>query len=1230
MSDIQLYNKISGNDLTSTGPDRAPNQSMGESTEENIRKENGDIKKQDAVTQMHAAAVNGDKALLAKIIVSSGQEIDHGDQFGRTPLMFTILADRLECAELLLRAGANVNCKDKGGRTALHWAAHKGNLRMLKLLLSKGASIRDKDNEGQTAVHLCTRHKSPKCMALLLRQLSPGEIDDQDKNKRTALHWAASYGNMEHVKMLIKQDSNIGIPDVEGKTPLHWAASSRDSEAVNCVKTILETTPSVINWQDYEGRTALHLAVADGNEAIVRALTSVENCNVSALDNMFRTPLHWAAVLGHSAVVALLLENGAEYSVSDSNGATPLHYAAQNNHHETVEVFLSCKNVVDEPDIEGRSAFIWAAGKGADNVIKVYLKHNVDIQQVDSHEGTALHASALSGHASSVKLLLDHGAQIDAVDRLKHTALFRACEMGHTSVVQSLIDYGARVDVLDFDGRSPLHWAALGGHSYICQTLIKYGVDPNIRDYSGRTPLQCAAYGGFVNCMSVLIEHKADVNARDRDGMTALHWGCSKGHLDAVKLLIEYQAFPNHMEMTEDRYTPLDYALMGEHHDVAQYMLEQGALSITGIQDLAALSIQKVFRGYRIRKTFSERKKLLMKHDQLRKEAARKRAVEETRKKEDMKHKEEVNSRQKLVFKEMSLVEQEPPPTVKQEEVIEEEEVPKVKERREPKHKKKGVKWQKFTTKLNIIRKFMNDGQRPKSLPSISQGQQGFSQSRSTILRRKERDLSEQEVVLRKKESQKKIKSAEKSRQRQYKLKQKAASKIQKAWKNYKMRQVGILKVAKQSIRTMRLRAGAEEFEKSIAALTIQLAWRKYYRVGSGKLSNMIYFGMKLQYPRPMEQSMGMQSNHGEKVNAPFWHPQQRKHTRPYWAKWIPSPAALSYNFAVDNYHPLASKKGFLPTPFLDETGHPRDFDWKPIEDEDLEKNLRDVRITDNPSRKSSVEDVDIFHDHDLNSIQHQNPLVIKGGEGKPEDCVSYQKVAIIVPYRNRYFHLKLLLSRLHPLLRKQKIHYRIFVIEQATDDSFNRGKLMNVGFKEALKEDQYDCFVFHDVDMIPENNKNLYLCDDHARHLSSAIDEMRYHVMYYNYAGGVIAMKKDVFKVINGYANSYWGWGNEDDDLSARIQEAGYLLTRPPEHIGRYKMVRHKKESRSENGYERFLGWRGRWLQDGLHSPKTMTYKVLSKSNEPLYTNITVDLLYDKNKEINVAEDTTKESLWW
>ncbi|KAK3756744.1 hypothetical protein RRG08_018466 [Elysia crispata] len=597
-----------------------------------VRSEGGS-RLESGVTQVHAAAVNGDKQTLARLLAMAvaSEELDVGDQFGRSPLMYCVLADRPDCAEILMKAGAQVNLKDKGGRTALHWAAHKGNLRLMKLLLTRGADCREKDNEGQTALHLCTRHKLPKVMALLLRQLTPGEIDDQDKNKRTALHWAASHGNLEHVKMLIKQNSNIGIPDTEGKTPLHWAASSQDREALSCVKLVLETTPSVINWQDYEGRTALHLAVADGNESVVNVLTSVKNVNVSALDNMFRTPLHWAAVLGHSKIVSILLDSGADSSSSDANGATALHYAAQNNYSETVSVFL-LRHLTDEPDLEGRTAFMWAAGTGADDVIRASLSAGVDIQQEDKTGGTALHAAALSGHSSTVKLLLDSGARLEVTDQAKHTPLFRACEMGHMDVVQTLIDYGARVDGLDQDGRSPLHWAALGGHAYICQMLIKYGDGPNVRDHSARAPLHCAAYGGFVNCMSALMEHGAEPNAQDREGMTCLHWACSKGHLDAVKLLIEYNAFPNHMEFTEDRYTPLDYALMGEHHEVAQYMIEQGALSITGIQDIAAQKIQCAFRGYRVRKAFIERKKLLMKHEKLKKEAARKRAAEEGKK----------------------------------------------------------------------------------------------------------------------------------------------------------------------------------------------------------------------------------------------------------------------------------------------------------------------------------------------------------------------------------------------------------------------------------------------------------------------------------------------------------------------------------------------------------------------------------------------------------------------
>ncbi|XP_040901157.1 inversin isoform X2 [Toxotes jaculatrix] len=586
-------------------------------------------------SQVHAAAVNGDRSALLKLITEPSLR-DREDQFGRTPLMYCVLADRLDCAEILLKAGASVNKTDHSQRTALHLAAQKGNVRFLKLLLSRRANWLQKDLEEMTPLHLATRHPSPKALALLLKHIGPGEVDTQDKNKQTALHWSAFYNRPEHVRLLIKHDSNIGIPDSEGKIPLHWAAHSQEPSATQTVRCILEAAPteSLLNWQDYEGRTPLHFAVADGNEAVVEVLTSYEGCNVTAYDNLFRTPLHWAALLGHAKIVHLLLERNTSGTIpSDSQGATPLHYGAQSNNAETVGVFLSHPSVKDEPDLEGRTAFMWAAGKGSDDVIRTMLAltPHIDINMADKYGGTALHAASLSGHVSTVKLLLEKGAMVDSLDVMKHTPLFRACEMGHRDVILTLIKGSARVDLVDVDGHTALHWAALGGNAEVCQILMENGISPNVQDQAGRTPLQCAAYGGYITCMAVLMENNADPNIQDKEGRTALHWSCNNGYLDAVKLLLGYSAFPNHMEHTEERYTPLDYALLGGHSEVTQFMLEHSALSIAAIQDIAAASIQAVYKGYTVRKAFRERKQLLMRHEQLRKDAAKKREEEQRR-----------------------------------------------------------------------------------------------------------------------------------------------------------------------------------------------------------------------------------------------------------------------------------------------------------------------------------------------------------------------------------------------------------------------------------------------------------------------------------------------------------------------------------------------------------------------------------------------------------------------
>jgi len=40
----------------------------------------------------------------------------------------------------------------------------------------------------------------------------------------------------------------------------------------------------------------------------------------------------------------------------------------------------------------------------------------------------------------------------------------------------------------------------------------------------------------------------------------------------------------------------------------------------------------------------------------------------------------------------------------------------------------------------------------------------------------------------------------------------------------------------------------------------------------------------------------------------------------------------------------------------------------------------------------------------------------------------------------------------------------------------------------------------------------------------------------YKSLFGGAEAVNKKQFEKMNGFSNDYWGWGGEDDDISARL----------------------------------------------------------------------------------------------
>ena len=102
---------------------------------------------------------------------------------------------------------------------------------------------------------------------------------------------------------------------------------------------------------------------------------------------------------------------------------------------------------------------------------------------------------------------------------------------------------------------------------------------------------------------------------------------------------------------------------------------------------------------------------------------------------------------------------------------------------------------------------------------------------------------------------------------------------------------------------------------------------------------------------------------------------------------------------------------------------------------------------------------------------------------------------------------------------------YHIYIVEQSDDQrKFNRGKLLNIGFdlaKKHKKPHPHDVFIFHDVDLLPQDD----LGSAYAQ-----FPKVPYHIArvwdrYSNnrkYFGGVVAFSSSDFKRINGYPNTF------------------------------------------------------------------------------------------------------------
>ena len=293
------------------------------------------------------------------------------------------------------------------------------------------------------------------------------------------------------------------------------------------------------------------------------------------------------ALAGDSdGITALLEADPALVHARNRHDRTPLHYAAREGHANEVRLLLEAgaePDIVIYPNKEITLPRTLAEARGHADVVAVIDAFKASRAANGTARGEELCEAARSGDSDQLRQLLAEGADaVDETDVHGRTALHWAAEAGHLPVALELLHQGANPNARDRADRAPIHDAVLQ-HPYNDQKP-SFAVAGMLLERGAQTDVWVAAALGDVPTLEVILRaNPAQANAQGVRPPLAV--AAQHGHLEAVKCLLDCGADPdapmvddpNHPNPYTNIGTPLHFAVLGDHRDVAEALLEGGA-----------------------------------------------------------------------------------------------------------------------------------------------------------------------------------------------------------------------------------------------------------------------------------------------------------------------------------------------------------------------------------------------------------------------------------------------------------------------------------------------------------------------------------------------------------------------------------------------------------------------------------------------------------------------------
>ncbi|CAJ1056228.1 ankyrin repeat domain-containing protein 26 isoform X10 [Xyrichtys novacula] len=228
------------------------------------------------------------------------------------------------------------------------------------------------------------------------------ELKDKDLGK---VHKAASVGDVAKLKQLSKKN-DINQLDKENRTALHIACAGGHVEVVQ----FLVESKAKLNLCDNQNRSALMKAVQGQHERCLSILLE-NHAEPNLVDINGNTALHLAANIPSISTAVLLLEHGADINAQNKEGFAPLTVAVREDHIEMAEFILKEDADVNLVDQDQRSPLMIAAGNGQINMLRLLLRFDADITLKDTKGWSADDYAGMNGHHPCSLLINEHSTQ---------------------------------------------------------------------------------------------------------------------------------------------------------------------------------------------------------------------------------------------------------------------------------------------------------------------------------------------------------------------------------------------------------------------------------------------------------------------------------------------------------------------------------------------------------------------------------------------------------------------------------------------------------------------------------------------------------------------------------------------------------------------------------------------------------------------------------------------------